>query len=562
MAPTPPSRGTPTLADLLAAIAEAGALPAHRRRDMASAVRRAARLLGREPALLPADPRLLARRLAEVAPAAHGLSRPGWNNLRSLLGAALGLLGPVSPGRRRGELIPEWKALWGPIPSRRLRRALSRLVSFCSREGIRPEAVDEAVLARFGAALENSLLKSPAQVVRDARRAWTLACAEVPGWPDRPFAAPARPDRYALSWPDFPASLHADARGWLDRLGGAGHDDPFEDERPFRPVRPSTLAAREGQLLRLASALVRRGRDPASLRSLADLVEVEAIKEGLRFHHARRGGRFTSAMHDLAATLKAIAEHWVGADKAHLDRLRALMRRMDLPGRALTARNRARLRALDDPATRAALLRLPERLLALAGRTPQPRRAALLMQQALAVDILLLAPMRGGNLAAVDRERHLVQPGPSRAVRHIVFEPHEVKNRELLDYPLTEGTLALLDRYLAEAWPRLATAPGCTALFPGRGGRPKGRAVLGRQIRDVVFRHTGLRITQHFFRHAGAKLYLDARPGEYETMRRVLAHRSMETTVGYYAGLESAAAVRHFDRTILGLRRGDRGDEA
>lgn len=137
-----------------------------------------------------------------------------------------------------------------------------------------------------------------------------------------------------------------------------------------------------------------------------------------------------------------------------------------------------------------------------------------------------------------------------------------MKNRELLDYPLTEGTLALLDRYLAEAWPRLATAPGCTALFPGRGGRPKGRAVLGRQIRDVVFRHTGLRITQHFFRHAGAKLYLDARPGEYETMRRVLAHRSMETTVGYYAGLESAAAVRHFDRTILGLRRGDRGDEA
>jgi hypothetical protein len=34
----------------------------------------------------------------------------------------------------------------------------------------------------------------------------------------------------------------------------------------------------------------------------------------------------------------------------------------------------------------------------------------------------------------------------------------------------------------------------------------------------------------------------------------VLGHRSIDTTTSYYTGLETAAAVRHFDNTILKLR--------
>jgi hypothetical protein len=34
----------------------------------------------------------------------------------------------------------------------------------------------------------------------------------------------------------------------------------------------------------------------------------------------------------------------------------------------------------------------------------------------------------------------------------------------------------------------------------------------------------------------------------------VLGHRSVDTTIAFYTGLESAAAVRHFDKTILELR--------
>jgi integrase len=64
-----------------------------------------------------------------------------------------------------------------------------------------------------------------------------------------------------------------------------------------------------------------------------------------------------------------------------------------------------------------------------------------------------------------------------------------------------------------------------------------------------------MRINPHLFRHIAAKLYLDTNPGGYEVVRRVLGQRSINTTTRFYTGLETASAVRHFDRTILGLRR-------
>jgi hypothetical protein len=63
-----------------------------------------------------------------------------------------------------------------------------------------------------------------------------------------------------------------------------------------------------------------------------------------------------------------------------------------------------------------------------------------------------------------------------------------------------------------------------------------------------------LRVNPHLFRHIGAKSFLDAHPGQHEVTRRVLAHRSIETTIAFYTGCETAAAVRHYDETILKLR--------
>jgi integrase len=229
------------------------------------------------------------------------------------------------------------------------------------------------------------------------------------------------------------------------------------------------------------------------------------------------------------------------------------MRRLDVGHHGLTQKNRSRLRHLDDPQNVAALLHLPHILIDLAARNPRPYAGALQAQTAVAIEILLMAPLRIGNLARLDLERNLVRPGRSNIV-HVVIEPEDVKNREPLEYPLPPESVALIERYLSEFRPRFAPPGCCTALFPGRSGGTKSLNALRDQICKAVHRYTGMKINPHLFRHAGAKLYLDANPGSYEVVRRVLAHRSISTTTNFYTGLESASAVRHFDAMILKRR--------
>jgi integrase len=164
-----------------------------------------------------------------------------------------------------------------------------------------------------------------------------------------------------------------------------------------------------------------------------------------------------------------------------------------------------------------------------------------------------MAPIRIANLSILELDRHLVRRRP-RDPMHIVLEGEEVKNHEPLDYPLPPETVELIELYLRRFRPLLAPA-GSTALFPGRSGGPKGANGFAQQISSTIHCHTGMRINPHLFRHIAAKVYLDANPGGYEVVRRVLGHRSISTTTRFYTGLETGSAVRHFDATILRLRK-------
>ena len=273
----------------------------------------------------------------------------------------------------------------------------------------------------------------------------------------------------------------------------------------------------------------------------------------------RSGGKTTTAIYDFVSALKAVARHHLHVEQHHLDRITAIMRRLDVDRRGLTQKNRSRLRRLDDPQNVAALLRLPHTLIDLAARNPRFHAAALQAQTAAAIEILLMTALRIDNLARLDLEQNLIRPGRGNIV-HIVIEPEDVKNREPIDYPLPLQSVELINRYVREFRPRLAP-PGCTALFPGRGGGCKSLNCLRDQISATIHRYTGMRMHPHLFRHAGAKLFLDANPGAYEVVRRVLGHRSISTTINFYTGLEAASAVRHFDATILKRRNSEKTDD-
>jgi integrase len=294
-----------------------------------------------------------------------------------------------------------------------------------------------------------------------------------------------------------------------------------------------------------------------TVKGWRDLVALETFKEGMRYFLDRNGNKRTAGIGSLTAALMAIARHHVRVEPPQLERLVALSRRLAPDRRGgLTETNRARLRQLDDPGNVRALLLLPAALMRRAARNPDRRRGAIEAQLAVAIEILFMTAMRIGNLAQLDLDLNFVRPGRSNAV-HIVIEAERVKNRESLEYPLPTQSAQILERYVQEFRPCLAP-PSSSALFPARNGRPKRTSWLGRQISGVIWKHIGLRINPHLFRHCGGKLFLECNPGGHEVVRRVLAHRSIDTTNSYYTGLQTAAAVRHFDETILKLRGDDR----
>ena len=77
------------------------------------------------------------------------------------------------------------------------------------------------------------------------------------------------------------------------------------------------------------------------------------------------------------------------------------------------------------------------------------------------------------------------------------------------------------------------------------------------QITDRIQKATGLRINVHQFRYAAAGIYLKHHPGDYETVRRFLGHKSLKTTVNFYCGLETIQASREFSKIIRQHRRFD-----
>ncbi|MFO1039754.1 MAG: hypothetical protein U1E45_23170 [Geminicoccaceae bacterium] len=497
----------PTLADVLKALDRHPDLTPRRRADLRSAVISVARILGLPPASTPARLDLLRRQLARVLPAAHDMTRPRWNTVRSLFGKALRRAGiEVLPGRFLAKLDPAWAALRSRLVTKTHRDRLSRLIHYCSANGIAPEAVDDVVIDAFREVMLNaSLVRQPKIGAQRAVVCWNEAVDEVPGWPQRKLTVLELRDRYTLPLTDFPPSFQADVEAYLDHLAGK---DPLV-ELAFRPQRPRTIETRRYELGQIASALVRQGRAPATIRSLADLVNPEAAKLALRFILARSGNKVTTQTGGLAGLLLAVARHWVKVDEATEAALKAITKRCRPPKQGMNEKNRTTLRQFDDPVVVRKLLRLPDEVLAELrhGSELTPAQAQRLLR-ALAIRLLQVAPIRLQNLAGLQLQKHLIRVGSGRNAGWYLHLPaEEVKNSVALEYPLPAAAVQILDVYLAKAHPMLAQGQSMF-LFPGRAGGPRSLNGFGATLRDFVARETGIRITVHQFRHLAGFLYL------------------------------------------------------
>jgi integrase len=548
------AKDVPTLQGVLDRLDERSELPTSTRQDLRSAVRKVADVLGLPPGDVPANPGFLRQRLAKVGPAAHGISKARWANIRSLLLRALRLAGvTVLPNRYMAPLVPAWKELDDKLKSHRsIRLGLSRFMHFASAQDVMPEQVDDGFVADYRRALdEEGVVDDWATLWRNTLGFWNRAVREIDGWPQRLLTVPQRAGRYWLRWEELPHALRLDAEAWLAREAG----DLFLAATDRKPLRPATLESHRKIIRSYVSALSEAGYDLARLRSLKDLVEIEAVKTAMRFYHRRAGNRTTGRMLNEARLMLAIAKHWARVPQGQLEELQEIAKACDPGISGMTPRNQELLRCFDSEAAKRRLVDLPHRLIE---HIPPGRKLgydeAFRVKQALVVQLLLVAPMRLANLISLELERHFAAPSGPGGERLVILSPSETKNSEGVSYLLSSYSTALLQLYLERARPVLVSGPSIY-LFPGKDCQTHTAHVSMRHlVTSVTFREVGVRIHPHAFRHLAGKFVLDVRPDAHELVRALLGHKRLETTLRYYTRMNQERAARQYDQLIGDLR--------
>ena len=539
-----------TLAQVLDGILADPDLPARKQQETASALRTLAKALRKPLEMISANPVHLRQSLAEFTPAMTGMSPGRWKNIRSLLQFALSHAGLAKvPGRYGFAPSARWAALTGPLQYGH-RYKLGHLARYCTAAGVEPEQVDATVMKGFLEDLQDrSLVAEPTRIHRDVIVAWNHNVTASPEWPQRLLFVPDNRSSYALPWDTFLPSLKADVDQWLDRL--AGNDLSMECE--FHPLRPASLRTRRRQMHLYLSALVLNGVDPTDLSVLADAVTPARAAIGLRFFWTRAGDQASVHAGHVAGLVKSVAKHWAHLDQHDLDKLKGMCRRITPRHTGMTERNRARLRPLDDPRRVQDLLTLPDVIRAEVVRAGTPTHTlALRLQTAVAIELLIMVPLRIQNLSTLQIGVHLLSG--HRGEVTLAIPDHEVKNRLAVEARLPDTTVRLLNLYLSTYRPLLDGA-GSSWLFPGRtADAPKLADGLREQIKTCVWRRCGLDFTPHTFRHAAGKIVLDRNPGAHGQVQRMLGHKNINTTMEYYTGMETKAALAHYDAQVTHLR--------
>ncbi len=437
---------------------------------------------------------------------------------------------------------PAWQALFSCLDDRYDRFHLRRFFSFCSSRGLNPKDLTDADLAAYGVAVDAAGIARPKQVVRDAALTWNRMADAGAGWPNVYLSPPASINRRSLSLADFLASFRADVDAFLHRTGAA---ELFAD-RSLKPLSPATQRDRRNKILQIATRAVACGREPATIKKLSDLVEPEIAKQILETLWREAEQQANGHHHNLARLMVLIARHWAYRPPEEVAFLKRAETRFRPKKVGMTPTNWERLRPFTDAANIHRLVNMPMSMIKRLDVARPRISEAVAVQSALAVALLLVAPVRVKNLASIDLERHIHRIGETAC---LVFPEEEVKNAQPLEYPLRQSTLTLLNLYLRVYRPLLAKTAS-TKLFISLNGRPKTPAQLGAQIPKFIEEELGLRMHVHLFRHLAGFIYLRNHPGEYETVRQLLGHASIRTTVEFYTGLEHAESFRRYDAIL------------
>jgi site-specific recombinase XerD len=542
----------PSFADAIRAIEAATDLPVQKRSQWISALRQIAKALDKPIKILPARWTAMQLSLKRLHPATVGANPKTLANQKSNVKAALRWFSKehdVSP--RGAPLTPRWATLRDGINDRGYKSRLSGLMRYCSGRGIAPEAVDEAALDDYFAYREQTtFLATNNAARRSVARTWN-ACVDLhANWPRQKLIEPPLQAAEGPAWEDFPEGLRRDVDEYL---AGLQKNRKAPNGRRYRPCSTKTIRTRRAELVAFARKAVKIGIPIGNLTSLAALVHPLVVEQVIEAAYWRESGKDpTIYTIELASKVLALARH-VGLNHAAIECLEDIRATLEEYRRGgLTDKNLAVVRKVLTPGVWENVVRLPAQLMheARANLPHAPIKAAIAAQIAVGITILSFAPIRLGNLITIAIEQNLIKPGGPGSPSWLIFPDYDVKNRVPLEFMFDETVTALIDEYIHDFRPHLLRGSNSSSLFPGTSGEPKTASMFSSQITERVEDATGVRITAHQFRHAAAAIYLRHNPGAYETVKRLLGHRNIQTTINFYCGLETTQANQEFGKII------------
>lgn len=539
---------TLTLADVLISLSQETALSATRLRDLQSAVKRVAGLLGEEPASVSLDLPAISTKLKSVNPIAVGVSAKTFANLRSGFLTAVKVSG-LKPVQRSAKtpLSPAWVRLMALLSGKRAHLGLSRFARYASANGIEPEQVDDAAIEGFISAVrEGSLHRKPNDLHRQVTLIWNEV-AKICGFQSITVACFRAPIK-RVDWTQLTSGFRKDVEEYLDWCSGT---DVFDADARSRALAPRTLKLRRNQIHAAVTALVESGVKPSAIRSLADLVSPENFKRILSRRHEAVGRRENAFNRDLAEALVQIGREWVKPRPSVLAELTRLTGKVPMPEPGLTPKNKAALRQFDDPAALQRLIDLPKRLWAEVKREEKPNfRTLAKAQAALGIAILSYMPVRPENLTELTFGTNLFIREEPGAISSLELSAEEVKNQETeVAFDIPPQVVKMLIEYRNRIAPKvIGHRP--ERVFVNADGTPKSQATVAWLIKTYLARRAGIVLTPHQFRHLNAKILLDCEQGSFETVKQLLGHKNIKTTTDFYTGIDSRRAGRHQQRLI------------
>ena len=549
-----------SLAELKTRVEQDCKLDARKQREMVSAINTTAKWLNLPAEMIPASATFLRGKFQEIHPAHHHVTKRRLQNIKSLILSAMRSQGlSTKLGSYLAKMSPPWLKLWGIIDGEQYYRTeFSRFFRYCSKQEIAPSTITDQILVEYLNALEaESFVKTPKVRQQSICRLWNK-CSELyqsQGWPQIKVTVPCyETRRYALCDDQIPPVLLRELDAYLTSRSGT---DPFDTHG--KVFRPRSIKAVKAHFRRYISALHYQGIDLSGITSLDEIVTQEMFQLAMRWFWDRNGGQTSKHVGEIAWSIRCYATKYLKADEETIAFYARAMKRLRVRNPGLSDKNNRAMAQFDDPKTIEAFVSLPSKLWTKAERSNKTastnrstKEAQLCVQTAIAIEILIFAPMRISNLQNLRLDQHISWQN-RQAVIHIPSA--QVKNNMDLVFKLPLSLSQRIQTYIND-WRALYTEGANPYLFPGRKMDPKDGTRLRRQISNALWDEAGIKLTPHQFRHTAAKILLDAKPGHYEVIRKILGHKHLTTTYDHYSGREVQAALNLYDEVILEHRKG------